>query len=267
MERKREALEKRGIRVAAVTFDSVATLKHFADRTGIGYPLLSDEGSAVIRRFGIVNESVPTDHEWYGMAVPGEYLLTPEGVVQSKFFEENFRDRGTAGRTLVQALEGEATGKVTEISNPRFTARVWASDEVVRGGNRIALVIDLDLAEKMHVYAPGVEGYIPIDWSMDAQSGAETFDVDYPEPRTLHLPAIGETVPVYEHAFRLTRDVQLAQPDELSGLLDGDEIVLSGKLRLQACDDEVCYIPETLDLEWRLTLEEHDRTRVPEQLR
>lgn len=268
LERKREQFEARGIRVAAVTFDPTPVLAHFAERAGIGFPLLSDPDSEVIRAFGILNRTIAEDHEFYGLPIPGEYLVARDGRVRSKSFEENYRDRVTAGRTLVQVFGAETGGRVTRISNPRLTASVWASDDRVYGGNRIALVVDIELGPKMHVYAPDVEGYIPIAWSMEDVEGVHVFDVEYPQSHSLHLPAIGEIVPVYEGRFRLTRDVLLGQPDELDHLLDSDgALLLRGKLRVQACDDKICYLPEQLDLEWRFELEAHDRTRVPESLR
>lgn len=268
LERKREQLEAKGIAVAALTFDSPETLAHFAERADIGYPLLADPDSSVIRAFGLLNETVPKDHRFYGMAVPGEFLIGPDGRVRSKFFEEDYRDRGTAGRTLVRVLGAGPNGRVEKIETPRFAASVWASDDVVRGGNRVTLVVDLDLKPRMHVYAPGVEGYIPIRWSMEPVEGVEVFETDYPKSKTLHLPAIGESVPVYEEKIRLTTDVLLGQPDELkSSLNDQGALQLQGELRLQVCDDKVCYLPEEIGLEWSLQLEEHDRQRAPENLR
>ncbi len=269
LERKRTQFKARGIRVAAVTFDPAPVLAHFAERAGIGFPLLSDPDSEVIRAFGILNQGVAKDHEFYGIPIPGEYLVGSDRRVRSKTFEDDYSDRVTAGRTLVQVFGAEAGGgRVTKISNPRLTASVWASDDRVYGGNRVALVVDIELGPKMHVYAPEVEGYIPIAWTMEDVEGVSVFDAAYPQSHNLHLPAIGEIVPVYEGRFRLTRDVLLGQPDELKHLLDSDgALLLRGKLRVQACDDKVCYLPEQLDVEWRLELEAHDRTRVPESLR
>ena len=268
LERKRKRLELRGIRVAAVTFDSVETLAHFAKRANIGYPLLADTDSTLIRAFGILNQTVPEDHAFYGMAVPGEYLISPDRRVRSKHFEEDYRDRGTAGRTLVRTLDAGPDGHVQRVETPRYTVSAWASDNVVRGGNRFSLVVDVKLPAKMHVYAPQVEGYIPIHWSMEDQGGVEILPVEYPDPETLHLPAIGETVPVYQDAVRLVRDVQLSQPDGLAESLSKEsELTLTGSLRLQACDDKVCFVPETVELEWKIKFEQHDRQRVPESLR
>ena len=100
------------------------------------------------------------------------------------------------------------------------------------------------------------------------QEGIEALEVRYPESRRLEMPAINEVAPVYEGSFRLLRDIHIGQPDEVAGLLDEQSrIQLRGRLRYQACDDKLCYLPQTLDLSWTLEFEQHDRTRAPEGLR
>ena len=44
-----------GVKLYAISYDDVEALATFADAYGIGYPLLSDVDSAVIRRYGILN--------------------------------------------------------------------------------------------------------------------------------------------------------------------------------------------------------------------
>ncbi len=268
LERQREAFESRGYRIAALTYDSPEVLRHFADRVGIGYPLLSDPDSGVIRAFGILNETVPESHPFYGIPNPGQYLIGPEGIVEAKFFEEKYSDRSTPGSVLVRTLGGDGATQRSESRTKHLTATTSASDAIVRGGNRISLVLEIDLREKMHVYAPGVEGYIPIDWSMETVEGAETYPAAYPESELLHLAAIDEIVPVYSGRFRIVQDVLLGKPDDLKGLRDvNGDLLLKGTFRYQACDDKLCYLPDEVPLEWRFQLEEHDRTRVPEELR
>jgi peroxiredoxin len=268
LERQREEFESRGYRIAALTYDSPEVLRHFAERVGITYPLLSDPDSRVIRAFDILNETVPEAHPFYGIPNPGQYLIGPEGTVEAKFFEEKYSDRFTPGSVLVRTLGGDGSAPRSESRTKYLTAITSASDAIVRGGNRISLVLEIDLRAKMHVYAPGVEGYIPIDWSMETVDGVETHPAAYPESELLHLAAIDEIVPVYNGRFRIVQDVLLGKPDDLKGLTDvNGELVLKGTFRYQACDDKLCYLPDEVPLEWRFQLEDHDRTRVPEELR
>ena len=51
-------IKRRGLGLVAISYDSVDTLKKFADSRGISFPLISDDGSAIInstspRVFGI----------------------------------------------------------------------------------------------------------------------------------------------------------------------------------------------------------------------
>ena len=50
-----EALRRRGLGLAAISYDPPATLASFSRRHGITFPLLSDVGSEVITRYGILN--------------------------------------------------------------------------------------------------------------------------------------------------------------------------------------------------------------------
>ena len=267
LERKRAAFEDRGFRIAGVSNDRAEALRHFAERAGIGFPLLSDPKSEIIRAFGVLNEEVPEAHQFYGIPHPVEFLIGPDGKVLEKFHEANYRDRFTAGRVLVRQLGAESAAARNSSRTSHLKVTSWASDEVVRGGNRLALGVDIELNDRMHVYSPEVQGYIPIDWSMDEAGGLTHYDAEYPDASVLHLPAIDERVPVYEGSFRIVRDVMVGQARELGALLEGDVLTLRGSLRYQACDDKVCYLPVTVPLEWSVRFEQHDRERVPEELR
>ncbi len=268
MERKREAFEEDGIRVAALSYDSVEILKHFRDRRDIGFPMLSDPDSVVIRKFGVLNDSIAETHQFFGIPHPGQYLVDENGVVRAKFFEQSFRDRFTTGLIMVRQLGADLGAPRTEIETDHLLVSAWASDEVVVGGNRVALVLDIDLIDKMHVYAPEVEGYIPIKWELEEVTGLTTYAPTYPQSQMLHLPAIEETVPVYEGSIRLVADIKIGQKKEIEHLLnDFGELIVRGNLRYQACDDTICYIPQDIPLEWTFQLDDIDRTRVPETLR
>ena len=62
----------------------------------------------------------------------------------------------------------------------------------------------------MHVYAPGVKGYIAIDWQMADTDAARAMPATYPEAKMLRLEAIQETVHVFTGQFRVVREANLA---------------------------------------------------------
>ena len=267
LERDVATLRKQGIGVAAISYDSVAILKNFTDRRGISYPLLADPDSRIIRAFGILNETVDKNAFAYGIPHPGTYIVDRNGVVKSKYFEDDYRERDTASEILVREFGIQPGLPQAAIETKHLKLSTAASAASVRQGHHIALTIDLDLNPKMHVYAPGVQGYIPIDWGMAESKAVRVAAVAYPASKKLHLKPINETVPVYQGKFRLVRELTIGPEADVKPLLTpGGELVLSGILRYQACDDKECYLPQTVPLKWTLPFESLDRERAPVEL-
>jgi hypothetical protein len=255
LEQSRGELAKRGLGLAAISYDSPATLKFFADRKSIHFPLLSDESSSVIRAFGILNEQVPANTEFFGIPHPVTYIVDRSGIIQSRNFDEDYRQRYTVGNVL-----GLRTG-AEDVSAKRLKLTKSVSDSIVHGGQRFKLRLDIELPSKSHVYAPGVQGYIPIEWRLTENNSFSAVPLAYPPSRKLHLKAIGETVPVYEGKLTLEREIIPAQK------FSGSELKIEGSLRYQVCDDVKCYVPETIPLAWTIRYEPHDSTRAPAELR
>jgi hypothetical protein len=264
---QKEEFESKGLNVAAVSYDSPAVLKHFADRAGVEYPLLADTDSEVIRAFGILNERIPEDHRFYGIPNPGYYVIDENGIVQSKYFEERYQDRFTSASILVREFDdpGEVQG---EAETPHLRVSWSASNREVLGGNRVSLILHVSMKPKMHVYAPDVTGYLPVDWEMTSSAGWRDLPPEFPESKLLHLPAIDEIVPVYEGRFRVVRDVEIGANKQLRPLVNADgTIAVEGVFHYQACDDKVCYLPQQIPLKWTFGVNAYDRQRAPESLR
>jgi DsbC/DsbD-like thiol-disulfide interchange protein len=234
-------------------------LKNFADRRGITYPLLSDPQSSVIKAFGILNTEVPPGTPFYGIPYPGTYIVDPNGRVVAKYFEADYVDRYMTSEILVREFGASAAAAQTETETKHLKVISAASTEHARVGQRIALTLDIEMKPNMHVYAPGVEGYIPIDWQISPSSVLQVHPVDFPKPKMLHLDAINETVPVYNGKFRLVRDITIG--NAYLGMF-----VVQGALKYQACNDRECFIPQTVPLKWTFQVEMHDHDRPPAEL-
>ncbi len=79
----------------------------------------------------------------------------------------------------------------------------------------------------------------------------------------LHMPAIGETVAVYEGRFRVTRDLTIGQAQEFGPLLDaGRRLAVDGMFRYQACNEKECFPPQTVSLKWSFPVEQLDTQRA-----
>jgi peroxiredoxin len=89
LEQSRALLEKNGVAIAAISYDSREILADFSRKHSIGYPLLSDRASEVIRRFGILNMNMAPELRSYGVPHPVAYLISPDGLVMTKYSVPN----------------------------------------------------------------------------------------------------------------------------------------------------------------------------------
>ena len=262
-----DRIRKEGLGVAAISYDSIGALKSFADRQHIAYPLLSDPDSKIIRAYDILNETTKPGTLTYGIPYPGVYIVDAQGKVVSKYFEDDYRDRVSTADILARQFDAPvaAAGAVSETKH--LQVKTAASNDLARPGLRIALSIDIELKPGMHVYAPGVQGYIPIDWQLEAGgAAAKQHPFKYPASEMLRLEAIGETVPVYRGRVRIVREITFGQETALQPLVTANgELIVKGSFRYQACDDRKCYVPQDVALEWHFKYEGLDRQRAPSQ--
>jgi hypothetical protein len=267
LESQRESLRKRGLGLAGVSYDAAAVLKDFAARRGIGFPLLSDPDSAVIRRFGLLNTEYAAGTIAYGVPYPGTFVTDAKGIVREKFFEKTYPERRTAASVLV--LAGEAGVGTTEIGTGHFTLHSAASNVEVFPGNRITLVLDFEMAPGRHAYAPGVKGYRPLALRLAAQPLVTVQETVYPASRPYVFAPLQETVPVFEGRFRLLQDITLAGGRDFAELLQSPDptLVLEGTLDYQVCSETACYPPGSLPVRWTFKVRPLDRERPPEPLR
>ena len=233
----------------------------------VEFPLLSDTDSAIISRFGILNVSVKKDSPTYGIPYPGIYVLDAKGVVRAKYFEDDFRQRDTAGMILLKQFGLMPETPHTSISGKHVRVSESATDANPHMGQHLCLILEVDLPPRTHAYAPGVKGYIPIDWKLPETQAFRVGPVTYPASKSMRLEAIKETVPVYTEKLRLVRDITLADEKSITPLLDSSgNLKLAGTLRYQACNDEECFIPETVPVDLTLHFAPLDLTRVSQSL-
>jgi hypothetical protein len=267
LERDYKLVQKRGLGLAAISYDSEAVLRDFAARKRITFPLLSDTDSRVIRAFGILNESVKPESAQYGIPYPGTYLLDTQGKVVAKYFEQDMRERISASAILAGPLGEPVTAAHASVEAKHVVLTTAASTAVAMPGHRILLSVEINSPKRMHVYAPGVNGYIPVEWNMDLTGGTKSEPVLFPTPEKLYLKPIKETALVYRNKVRLTREITFGQESGLKPFVSpSGELVLKGSFRYQACNDRECYLPETVPIEWRFQFQGMERERVPLEL-
>ena len=256
-------LKGQGLSVAAVSYDPVAVLADFSRRRGITFPLLSDPGSATIKRYGILNTTVQeTNQQTYGIPFPGTFMLNAQGVVTSRFFEQAYQERTTVGSILAR-LGNNRGVPATKVSSPQIDIASFVTDSIVAPGTHFSIVLDIKPAQRVHVYAPGVTGYKPIALSVEAQPGVLLRNVQYPPSEDYHFKPLNEHVQVYQRPFRIVQDVSIdASPQAQTALQNMKALTLKGVLNYQACNDTLCFAPQSVPLTWTVTLRPLDRERA-----
>jgi hypothetical protein len=217
-------------------------LARFAHAHQITFPLLSDKGSAVIRRYGILNTNIPPTHTFYGIPFPGEYLVAPDGRVADKVFLLDFQDRATASEVLLKDFGIGAGNDVVEIKSDETSARIQLSDSSSFSGQELAVAADFGIKPGWHIYGqPLPKGYVPTAISFDnAMVAGQSFD--FPKPTPIKFVALGETLPAYSGAFKAIGKILLREK------LAAGEHKLSGELKFQECNDQICKLPRTVPL-------------------
>ena len=243
------------------------------------YPLLSDVGSATIKRYGILNTVVdealgpsgkdpavladlrlyatvnePTDR-LKGIPFSGTFMIDRQGRVTSRFFEDFYRERSTASSIMLRVGAGSAPVHATQVSTDHLELRTYPSDASIALGNRFSLALEITPRQGMHVYAPGATQYRVITVNITPQPHIRTMPMRYPASEIYHFVPLNERVPVYQKPFTLFVELVPEATAEARKTMSGkNELVLTGTLEYQACDDKICYNPVFLPLSWRVAL-------------
>lgn len=242
LQRHLPAFESLGVRLFVVSYDDVEVLRAFAERYGITYPLLSDEGSRVIREFGILNTLVDPDEAVYGIPYPGIYAVGEAGRVERKFFHRLYQERDAASMLLrlgygVVPDAPEAPSVAISADAVQVTAHLATPD--LKPMQLTELYVTLDLPEGLHANARDLpEGYVPTAVTVLGPEGVDVGEPQYPPGGPFRVEGIPEVLSVYSGR------VVIAVPLR-SQLREGDTVTLDVEVRFQACNDRECFLPRT----------------------
>ncbi len=241
-----------GYGLAAISYDSIETLKAFSDKHQITFSLLSDAGSKTIDAWGLRNKEATG--RTAGIPHPGTFMIDRAGTIVSRAFEQPYQERRSATSLLAQ-LTGAMPAQATTIRGGQATFVLTASDAIAAVGHRVTLNVRVTPGPKMHVYAPGQKGYIPISLTLTPDAAFKAHPVRFPPSTTYRYEPLNETVQVYSAAFTLAQEITISLAHDVRTRAEAGEVLtVKGELEYQACDDAVCYRPETIPVEWKLTL-------------
>jgi hypothetical protein len=262
----KKRFEAQGIKLAAISYDSPVILKDFADRHKIEYPLLADPESKIITSYGVLNPEATGMTK--GMALPGYFYIDANGIIREQYFEAKYTDRYTADNVLAKLFPELAEEVSQKVQVSHLGLQLGQSDRAVAPGSRFHLAVQVELPQDVHVYAPGVKGYRPMQLELHPSSEVQLMPPTYPVSKILYLEAIKEEVPVFEGRFRITADAKIsANPEFIKSLGPNEKIVtISGQLSYQACDKAICYPPTSIPVSWQVEILPLDRQRSPEAI-
>jgi len=120
-------------------------------------------------------------------------------------------------------------------------------DVVVEPGGRKSLLVEVTPSPNIHVYAPGAKDFIPIAVTIEPQAGLKVGKLTYPKSEIMSFE--DEKVPVFQHPFQLTQEITV-----LGSVKPGTAMIVRGTVDYQACDDKVCYAPESVSVTWTVAV-------------
>jgi hypothetical protein len=227
--------------------------------------MLSDAGSKVIRAFGILNTNIPPDHAFlYGIPWPGDYLLMLDGTVRDKVFLPSREHRGTASEVVLRNFGTDASGDAITIKSSVFEATVTLSADRGFPGHELGVALEIRLKPGWHIYGqPLPSNYQATELIFSGDLiGSQTLELPTPRPKL--LPALDETLPVYEGRLQATGKLGIRWSPPmpapflapLAKMIEPGEHKIGGVLRFQACSETVCEPPEEIHFELPLTIEQ-----------
>ncbi|MDE0420580.1 MAG: redoxin domain-containing protein [Gammaproteobacteria bacterium] len=88
LEKHRSEFEALGVKLAAMTYDSLDVLKEFHEERNLGFPLLRDVDGKHVNALGVPDEDLGR-----GIPLPGILWLAPDGRINAKFAVRGYRTR------------------------------------------------------------------------------------------------------------------------------------------------------------------------------
>lgn len=123
-------------------------------------------------------------------------------------------------------------------------AKWWPSADAFAQGGTYPLALRLFIKPNLHINAhePGDPDLIPTVIRFTAPPGLSLGPVDYPAASKKKLGFTDKPIAVYGGAVLLRTTLKVARDAKL-----GQQRVMA-KLSFQGCDDNVCFMPENLEL-------------------
>ena len=260
-----DQLRDEGIKLYAISYDDSDAVADFSQAAGIGFTMLSDVDSRVIRQYDVLNTIVqPDDIPFYGVPFPGFFLVNEDGLIVDKLFNRHFALREGVESIIDSFLgrivpgDSEPIETFTEDDGIEVTAflRGGGGDGVLRIGPRRRLVVRFVMPDGIHIYDdPVPDGMVATQIDIEGPDGLRFEPLESPATAPFALPGVDAPLQVWggtvDFVVPLFANAALAPVV----FLDPEpSIELKIKVRYQACDDRQCFIPRTRTIELHVPL-------------
>jgi peroxiredoxin len=262
LQRNLPEYERNNIAIFGISYDPVDVLARFAAAHGVTFPLLSDQGSKVIRELGMLDEQVyehqaafgvtSREDRFWGVPYPGEFLLDERGVVTQKRFQKNYRERETSQTILEQGFGVAASSHSPEARGEAggVAVRLFLDSAEYRTYQRLRVKAEVRVPTDWHVYGlPIPDGYVPLSVTLAPVDGLEVGEPVLPTAHPFRVEGLEEQFFVYEGM------VSVAVPVVFTKNV-GDQ-TLRVEVRFQACSADQCQLPNGLRLDLPVRAEKH----------
>lgn len=159
------------------------------------------------------------------------------------------RSAGSTALALLVVLAVPAAAQLGLKAPPRLS--VAADVKPVSSGDHFALSVRIVPNPGIHVYAPGNPENIPVSVTVTPQSGLTADAPKFPKAEDFFFGPTAENLKVYTKPFVVTVPMKL---DVLAAGTTAHEVTVAGAVRYQACDDRVCFPPQSAPFEARVAL-------------
>jgi thiol:disulfide interchange protein DsbD len=135
-----------------------------------------------------------------------------------------------------------------QMMRPKATVTPYVAADAVAAGSTTRVALTVSLPDGLHVQsdAPRDPSLIPTVLTVDAPTGVTVRHLIYPTPSDFEQEGQPQPLAVFEHEFVTGAEIVIA-----ANAPHGD-LAIPGRLRYQACDDRVCFAPQTATFEWKV---------------
>lgn len=258
-----DLLRDEDIKLYSVSYDDTDAIAAFAQAASIGFTMLSDVDSRVIRQYDVLNTLVqPEDVPFYGVPFPGFFLVNEDGVIVDKLFNRHFANREGAERIIDSFLgrvgpgEREPIADLTADDGIKITAFLRGGGGVLRIGPRQRLVVRVAMPEGIHIYdEPVPDGMVATQIDVEGPDGLRLEPVESSATAPFALPGVEAPLQVWDGTVDFVVPLYANSALAPVALLDPEpSIELKVMVRYQACDEHQCFIPRTRTIELHVPL-------------